>query len=75
MKYRVLGHTTVTVSCVVSSREKLAEKELFERAKAQFGGIRSYGGNGGDMKLIGAVHPNETIAADEAVEFDDYREE
>ena len=75
MKYRVLGHTTVTVSCVVSSREKLAEKEVFERAKAQFGGIRSYGGNDGDMKLIGVEHPNETIAADEAVEFDDYREE
>ena len=75
MKYRVLGHTTVTVSCVVSSKEALTEKELFERAKTQFGGIRSYGGNGGDMKLIGMECPNETIAADEAVEFDDYREE
>lgn len=75
MKYRVFGHTTVTVSCVVTAKTQLTQKELFARAKSQFGGIQSYGGNGGDMKLIGVGNPHETIAADEAVEFDDYTEE
>ena len=75
MKYRVFGHTTVTVSCVVISKSKLSRDEIFAHAKSQFSGLSAYGGNNGDMTLIGVGNPHETIAADEAVEFDDYAEE
>ena len=50
-------------------------KVKFAYAKSQFSGLSAYGGNSGDMTLIGMGNPHETIAADEAVEFDDYAEE
>ena len=76
-KIRVFGHTTVTVSTVITVRDgtELSEKEIRRRAKQKFGGIHAYLGNGGDDKLIGVEDENETIAADEAVVFDDYMHE
>lgn len=73
-KIRVFGHATVTVSTVIEVRDDtvLTEKEIFNRAKKKFGGIRSYLGNGGDDKLVGVEWGCDTIAADEPVEFDDY---
>lgn len=75
MKYRIMGHTTVTVSCVIDTKETLSPEEQFKRAQEQFGGIKPYGGNGGAMKLIGVSGEQETIAADDSVMFDDWMEE
>ena len=68
MKYTVLGNTTVVVSVEV---EAASEEEALEKARRQFGGIHEFAGNGGEDKLIGVNGENETIAADEPIEFDD----
>ena len=72
MKYRVYGHTTVTVSTLV---EADSEEEAIEKANCEFGGIMSYAGNGGMDKLIGVDGEYDTIEANESVEFDDAAEE
>lgn len=76
--FRVFGHTEVTVSRIVVIDEddiKRNERALcLGKAAKEFCGIHEYLGNGGDDKLIGVEHPQETIAADEPVEFDDYME-
>lgn len=76
-RLRVLGHATVTVSTIieVGDDESLTEEEIYDRARENFGGIRSFVGNGGTDKLIGVSEYEETIAADEEPEFDDYMEE
>lgn len=76
-KFRVLGETVVTVSCVITVRDdtELKEKYFYQRAKTKFGGIHAYLGNGGDMKLIGVEEDGETIAADEPVVWTDFYEE
>lgn len=68
MKYVVLGHTTVVVSIEV---EASSEKEAYEKARRFFGGVHEFAGNGGEDKLIGVNGANETICADDPVEFDD----
>lgn len=42
-KIRVFGHTTVTVSTVITVRDgtELSEKEIRRRAKQKFGGIHA----------------------------------
>lgn len=72
-KYRVFGHTTVTVSTVIKvpDDEELTEEEIYEQAAAEFSGIGAFAGNGGVDKLIGVHGGADTIAADEPVEFDD----
>lgn len=70
--YIVLGNTQVTVSCKVRAN---SEAEATEKAKAQFGGIHAYAGNGGTDKLIGVEDARESIAADEPVIFDDCMEQ
>lgn len=78
-KYRVFGTVPVTVSCVVNlsdcKAKEITEEKLYVMAARQFGGIRSYLGNGGDGKLIGVEKTEETIVADEHAEFDDFMEE
>ena len=71
-KYNVLGNTSVTVCVTV---EADSEEEAMNKANEQFNGIHSYGGNGGLDKLIGVNGSNESIAADESVEFDDVMED
>lgn len=68
MKYTVFGHTTVVVSTQVNADSR---EEAIKKAQKQFKGINAYIGNGGTDKLIGVDHENDTIAADEPVEFDD----
>lgn len=74
---RVFGHTTVTVSVLieVNETEILSEEEIYARARKVFGGVQSFVGNGGVDKLIGVTGHEETIAADEKVEFDDFQDE
>ena len=76
-RLRVLVHATVTVSTIieVGDDESLTEEEIYDRARENFGGIMSFVGNGGTDKLIGVSEYEETIAADEEPEFDDYMEE
>ena len=76
-RLRVFGHATVTVSTVIEVKddENLTEEEIYDRARANFGGIMSFVGNGGTDKLIGVDEYEETIAADDEPEFDDYAEE
>lgn len=79
--YRVFGDVTVTVSCVIELDEKKTagmseaelRSELFKMARKKFKGIHAYLGNGGDMKLIGVEAAEETIAADEPVEWADFQ--
>lgn len=76
-RLRVFGHATVTVSTVIEIKddESLTEEEIYDRARENFGGIMSFAGNGGTDKLIGVGEYEETIAADEEPEFDDYMKE
>lgn len=76
-KLRVFGYATVTVSVLieVGDDEELTEEEIYDRARENFGGIMSFVGNGGTDKLIGVSEYEETIAADEEPEFDDYMKE
>lgn len=76
-RYRVTGHTTVTVSTVIEvsdeEAEELDEAEIYERAAAEFDGIGAFAGNGGIDKIIGVYGSHDTIDADEEVEFDDFK--
>lgn len=78
-RYRVFGVVPVVVSCVVdltsSTVPKITEESLFSLAAKQFGGIKAYLGNGGEDKLIGVEKAEETIAANDRPNFDDYMEE
>ena len=76
-KYRVFGHTTVTVSTVieVADDEELDEEEIYERASDVFSGIGAFAGNGGFDKVIGVYGGKDSISADEEVEFDDFKPE
>lgn len=71
-KYNVLGNTSVTVCVTV---EADSEEDAMNKANEQFHGIYSYYGNGGVNKLIGVKGSNESIAADNPVEFDDVMED
>ena len=74
MTIRVFGRTTVTVTTTIEVDDdiSLSEKAIYKMAKERFKGIDSYGGNGGVDKLIGVEGKNDTICADEDVEWDDY---
>jgi len=68
-KYRVFGHTTVTVTVEV---EADTEEDAYRAANEQLAGLSSFLGNGGDDKLIGVEEPDQTVAADEDIVYDDY---
>ena len=78
-RFRVSGHATVTVTTVVEidvdDDEELAESDIYDAAWNEFGGIQSYAGNGGIDKIIGVSGWDDTIDADDEVEFDDFWEE
>lgn len=68
MKYRVYGHTTVTVVVEVSAD---SEEDAKEVALDQRSSLTSYCGNGGTDKLIGVDGDDESVSADEEIEYDD----
>lgn len=76
-KFRVFGRAVVGVSVLIDAEddEELTKEEICDRAMKNFGGIRSFSGNGGADKLIGVTGHDEAIFADEEIEFDDYEEE
>jgi hypothetical protein len=63
-----MGNTTVTVSVEVEAKTR---EEALAKAPKKFGGVHSFGSNGGADKLIGVEGENETIDADEPIVFDD----
>lgn len=78
-KYRVFGHTTVTVSTVIEvpddEVDELDKTDICERAADVFAGIGAFAGNGGFDKVIGVYGNHDSISADEEVEFDDFKQE
>ena len=68
MKYRVYEHTTVTVVVEVSAD---SEENAKEAALDQRDFLTSYCGNGGTDKLIGVDGDDESVSADEEIEYDD----
>lgn len=71
MRYRVFGHTSVTV---VVEAEADSEDEAYEIALDQRTNLDSYCGNGGTDKLIGVCGDDESVAADEEITYDDIEE-
>lgn len=71
MRYRVYGHTTVTVIVEV---EADSEDEAYELAIDQRNGLDCYCGNGGMDKLIGVCGDDESVSADEEITYDDIEE-
>lgn len=67
-KYRVYGHTTVTVVVEV---EADSEEEAYEIAADQRSCLDAYCGNGDTDKLIGVDGYDESVSADEDIEYDD----
>lgn len=72
MRYRVYGHTDITLSTVV---EADSEEEAYEKAEFEFGGIDNYAGFGDCDHLIGVAGIDDTIASDGYVQWDDCEEE
>lgn len=66
--YRVYGHTPVTVAVDVTA---YSEKEAYEKAAEELGSLMTFSGNGGLDKLVGVNEPNQSVSADEEIEYDD----
>lgn len=73
-RYRVFGNTNIVVTTVIEvpDDEELTAEDIYARAYDEFEGISSFCGNGGTDKLIGVNSSEDTIDADNEVEFDDY---
>lgn len=73
-KYRVYGNVNVVVTTIVEvpDDEQIAADDIYALAYEKFEGISSFVGNGGCDKLIGVCGSEDTIDADQEVEFDDY---
>ena len=72
MRYRVYGHTTVTVTTEVNAS---SPEEAMRIAKEELDSLSSaYGGNDGVDKLVGVDGYYDTATADEGIEWDDYEE-
>ena len=67
-KYRVYGNTVVTVIKEVWAN---SESEAYDKAYNQLSSLTAYCGNGGDDKLIGVDNENESVFADDKIEYDD----
>ena len=67
-KYRVYGNTVVEVVKEVWAN---SEEEAYEKAEKQLYSLTEYVGNGGYDKLIGVDGNDESVAANENIEYDD----
>lgn len=67
-KYRVYGHTTVTVIIDVKAD---SETKAYETAIDELCGLTAYCGNGGIYKLVGVDGDEQSVKADEEIEYDD----
>ena len=67
-KYRVFGTTVVEVVKEVWAN---SEDEAYDKASKQLNSLTEYCGNGGYDKLIGVDGSDESVAANENIEYDD----
>lgn len=67
-KYRVFGTTVVEVVKEVWAN---SEEEAYDKASKQLNSLTEYCGNGGYDKLIGVDGSDESVAANENIEYDD----
>lgn len=67
-KYRVLGNTVVSVFKEVWAN---SEDEAMQRARDELYSLTEYCGNGGYDKLVGVGGGDESVAADDKIEWDD----
>ena len=68
-KYRVYGTTTVTVTKEVWANN---EEEAYEKAYNKLSRLTEYVGNGGYDKIVGVEEHDESVAANEDIEYDDF---
>lgn len=68
MQYRVYGHTTVTVAVDITA---YSEKEAYKKAAEELGSLMAFSGNNGLDKLVGVNESNQSVSADEEIEYDD----
>ena len=67
-KYKVFGHTTVIVATEVFAENEDDAKEV---ALNQRDSLTAFCGNGGLDKLVGVDGEEESVSADEEIEYDD----
>ena len=67
-RYRVYGHTDVTVTIEVIADN---ESEAYEIALDELYCLNAYAGNGGVDMLIGVDGDCQSVSADEEIEYDD----
>ena len=67
-KFRVCGVTVVTVTKEVWAH---SEEEAYDKAFEQLSSLTGYAGNGGWDKLIGVSEADESVSADNEIEYDD----
>jgi len=66
MRYKVYGHTTVSI---VTEVEADSEGEALEVACGELDSLIPYVGNGGSDKLIGVDGENDTVGADDCIQW------
>lgn len=67
-KYRVYGTTVIDVTTEVWAN---SEEEAYEKAEGKLARLTEYCGNGGYDKLVGVDGGDETVAANNDIEYDD----
>ena len=70
-KYSVRGTTVVTVTKEVWAS---SEEEAYDKAWRELTTLTAFCGNGGIDKLIGVCEDNESVSADDNIEYDDIEE-
>lgn len=68
IKYRVCGTTTVTVYKEIWAED---EDEAIDKAYDELSSLTAFCGNGGTDKLIGVYGYDESVAADDYIEWND----
>ena len=71
MRYKVFGHTTVTVTTEVNAD---SSADALIKASEELDSLIAYTGNGGMDKLLGVEGDCDTASADESIEWNDYEE-
>jgi hypothetical protein len=70
-KYSVRGTTVVTVTKEVWAN---SEEEAYEKAFNRLNCLTAFCGNGGVDKLIGVYDDDESVEADDTIQYDDIEE-
>jgi len=66
-KYKVFGHTVVNVVVEVEAEN---EGKAYKIAEDELCGLIAFCGNGGTDKLVGVDGENQSVSADEGIEYD-----